>query len=417
MRLGLLGIDEESLAVAVLAREAGVELSVGYAAAAERAKLAMLRDELHLEPAWESLLVGNRCDALLIPRSLPRLGKEEIGSASEKREEQLRRAVQEKIPLIIFPPACRLDVGYELEVYRRESQSLILPWIPHGNHPAWQWLAPLLSADSSLGKCEQCLWEVHLADRSRTAVLQKLAEDLPILRRLLGGIRTVTATAAHAETHYDPFAPRSNLPPLEQLQVQLGMAEDIVVRWQVSPQREDETATIQLIGTQGRAELKLHPDLSRWSGLLIREGTREEIHWPQPPSLWQDYSQLIARPGLRSELIGMPTWLDQCRDLEILEAIDRSLVKGRSVAVHAEETSEADAFKGTMASAGCLVLMFVLLVLMGVLLVEGLQLPIRNYAIWRYWPGGLVVCIVIFLLMQSLGVLVRSPREPHPPTK
>jgi hypothetical protein len=260
---------------------------------------------------------------------------------------------------------------------------------------------------------EQFRWETNLADRSRASILQNFAQDIAFMRRLFGPIRTITATASHAETHYDPFAPRGNLPPLEQLGVQLGVAGNEVVRWNVMPAKGDTRGTITLLGSHGRAELTMNRDASQWLGVLEQGKDRRELSWPQPVSQWQEISQLIESqkrpPTASAPQLQFPPWLDHCRDLEAIEAVDRSLLKGRSVAIHADEATEEEAFKGTMASAGCLVLMLVLLMLVGVLFVEGLQLPIRKLALWRFWPVGLVVCILMFLLLQTLGVLVRKP--------
>ena len=413
MRIALLGLDEECLAVAAEALAAGVAVVAGHGRRGEQNQLVTVCPQATWEPNWETLLVGKRIDAILISRSLPTLTVDEIGTPAERREEQLRRCMQEQIPLVVFPPVCRLDFGYELEVYRRDNRGIIIPWLPNWNHDAWNWLAEMLAENSPLGKLEQFRWETNLSDRSRASVLQTFAQDIAIVRRLFGAIRTVTAAASHAETHYDPFAPRANLPPLEQLGVQLGVAGNEVVRWNVMPAQGETLGTITLLGSAGRAELKLHRDPSQWAGMLERGNDRQEIAWPQPASLWQEISSavnVVSNPRRdASTTVVFPEWLDLCRDLEAIEAIDRSLLKGRSVAVHAEETSEEESFKGTMASAGCLVLLLVLLAFGGVLLVEGLQLPIRKFAIWRLWPVGLVVCILGFLLLQSLGVLVCKP--------
>lgn len=406
MRIALLGLDEECLAVAAEAQAAGAAVVAGHGRRGEQNQLAAVCPQATWEPAWETLLVGKRIDAILISRSLPTLTVDDIGTPTERREEQLRRCMQEQIPLVVFPPVCRLDFGYELEVYRRDNRGVIIPWLPNWNHAAWNWLAELLAENSPLGKLEQFRWATNLSDRSRASVLQTFAQEIAIVRRLFGAIRTVTAAASHAETHYDPFAPRANLPPLEQLGVQLGVAGNEVVRWNVMPAQGDVLGTVTLHGSEGRAGLTLHRDSSQWAGILERGRDRQEFAWPQPASLWQEISSAVSDS---TTVVNFPAWLDLCRDLEAIEAIDRSLLKGRSVAIHAEETSEEESFKGTMASAGCLVLLLVLLAFGGVLLVEGLQLPIRKFAIWRFWPVGLVVGILIFLGMQSLRAFVHKP--------
>jgi hypothetical protein len=42
-----------------------------------------------------------------------------------------------------------------------------------------------------------------------------------------------------------------------------------------------------------------------------------------------------------------------------------------------------------------------------VVIVEGLQLPMREWRLWRLWPFYLLVPIVAFLLLQFLQLAVK----------
>jgi hypothetical protein len=102
-------------------------------------------------------------------------------------------------------------------------------------------------------------------------------------------------------------------------------------------------------------------------------------------------------------------WLRSCRDQEAAEAVDRSLLKGRTIELFHEEHTEAASFKGIMAMGGCLLLVLAICVLLLVTLVEGLQLPLRNLAAWRLWPLYLLMPIGAFLLLQFLGLALGAP--------
>src|SRR4029077_4312375 len=89
-------------------------------------------------------------------------------------------------------------------------------------------------------------------------------------------------------------------------------------------------------------------------------------------------------------------WLAACRDQEAAEAVDRSLLRGRTIELFNESHSEEQSFKGVMAMGGCLLLVAALAVLFFVVLVESLQLPVHEFLIWRLWPVYLLVPIVVF---------------------
>jgi hypothetical protein len=101
-------------------------------------------------------------------------------------------------------------------------------------------------------------------------------------------------------------------------------------------------------------------------------------------------------------------WLAACRDREVAEAIDRSLARGRTIELFNEEHTEEDSFKGIMAMGGCLLLVGALGVVFVATIVEGLRLPLRDWAVWRYWPIYLLVPIAAFLMLQLLMLVVKK---------
>src|SRR5205814_10724809 len=113
-------------------------------------------------------------------------------------------------------------------------------------------------------------------------------------------------------------------------------------------------------------------------------------------------------PTLQSEQFCEPeAWLAACRDQEAAEAIDRSLARVRTIELFNEEHTEEESFKGVMAMGGCLLRVMALGVLFIAVIVEGLQLPMRGWALWRLWPLYLLVPIVAFLLLQLLQLAIK----------
>ena len=57
---------------------------------------------------------------------------------------------------------------------------------------------------------------------------------------------------------------------------------------------------------------------------------------------------------------------------------------------------------GTLLLVGALGVVFLATI------VEGLRLPLRDWAVWRYWPIYLLVPIAVFLMLQLLQLVVKK---------
>ncbi len=90
-----------------------------------------------------------------------------------------------------------------------------------------------------------------------------------------------------------------------------------------------------------------------------------------------------------------------------------SLKRGRTIDLHHEEFSDIGTFKGTMASAGCALLMagLMLVVLVAVADVVAAQAGWNRLAgIFHQWPYLLLGVFGVFLLLQLL-LLIGAPRQ------
>ena len=206
----------------------------------------------------------------------------------------------------------------------------------------------------------------------------------------------------------DPLGPKpKELPSLANLSVHLAGENGLSARWSISPATQQDSARLTAIGDRGQAVLEM-PASGEWS-LSILAGERVEESLPP----YNDFAVVLdtlshAIAGVRYD---DRAWLNACRDQEAAEAIDRSLMRGRTIELFNEEHTEEQSFKGVMAMGGCLLLMLALAVVGLAVVVEGLKLPIRNLALWRFWPAYLLVPIVLFLLLQLLHLAVpKSPK-------
>jgi hypothetical protein len=156
------------------------------------------------------------------------------------------------------------------------------------------------------------------------------------------------------------------------------------------------------------------PAAGAWSLTTTGPGSREETY-PHDRTLTAALERL-ARGQAGADAADSGAWLDACRDQEAAEAIDRSLLRGRTIELYNEEHTEAESFKGVMAMGGCLLLVAALAMVLLAALVEGLRLPLRNWPVWQMWPTLLLVPLGLFLLLQLLQLVVRreSATVPQP---
>ncbi len=199
MKLALLGVDPPMLSVARAARQRGHSLVTAVEAGAAADFLRELWPQAQLVDDWESLLAPGAVDAVLVAKS----------SSEEPRADQLRKLIQEGLPLLISHPlAASMLVYYELEMIRRETGCRILPYLPDRWHPAVAQLTNLIQeSPPGIGRLEQVSMERFLADRNREAVTRQFSIDIDLARVLAGELTHLSALA--------PAPPRRVMPTWE----------------------------------------------------------------------------------------------------------------------------------------------------------------------------------------------------------
>src|SRR5436190_568094 len=136
MKLALLGCDNEALALLEEAtRPPGHALVAAYDTAEFRARVAELWPKARLDEDWESLLLGDLADVVIVARGRLDPSRSTGFAADERRNDQLRKLVQAAVPLIVIQPGCEAIVGYELDMIRHDVDGTIVPIIP-GSSPA-----------------------------------------------------------------------------------------------------------------------------------------------------------------------------------------------------------------------------------------------------------------------------------------
>ena len=107
----------------------------------------------------------------------------------------------------------------------------------------------------------------------------------------------------------------------------------------------------------------------------------------------------------------MSTWDAATRAMEVVDAAELSLEKGRTMDVHQQQLTEQLAFRGTMAALGCGLLLVGFVALLLVTLLGGAEGKGRPQLL-PSWPIALLAVLAFFLLLQLVPMLIakKKPR-------
>jgi predicted dehydrogenase len=389
MKFALLGLDDDSLELArAVSQSDEHELAwlCGYEmAAAELVEsLRAIARTARVADDWSVLCEPGTVDAVIVARS----GDEEA------RSDALRRLVQQRIPVLaVHPVVDSMLVYYELDMIRRETGCPMMPYLPGRWHPAAQQIAAWLSTGtpSELGTIEQLTLERHMQDRGKRPVLDQFAHDIDLIRFLCGDVNRIGAIGVGA----DELA-------YSNLSVHLSGPREIPVRWSVAPVDQREEARLSVIGTTGRAVLVM-PASGEWKLQLPNASGAEPPvdNWPPSLEAIQRFAAVVSGQTVS------PDWVDAARSIELTEAIERSLRKGRTLELHFEDFTEEGTFKGTMTSVGCGLLIGGLILIVLIAILDSLGLPHLGN-----WPALLLGLMGLFLILQLITLSFGKEKQP-----
>lgn len=349
--------------------------------------------------SWEGLLSGSVADAVIVS------SRTNDRAAFERRVDQLRKLVQLPLPMILVHPASEAIIAFELEMIRRDTGCIMLPYHPFVWNPLIEDVRHVMSEDeaSVVGKIEQISMRRTMHDRGRDEVLDQFACDAYLLRHLLGDITQLGAMGNSAgDTSY------------ANLGVQMSGSANVIARWSIGPVETKPTAQLTVHGSRGTIVLECPLDEQSWKLRVNAPEPTEQCNTESKSAKFalEEFTRAAGGKGNPSR------WESASRALELSEAVEQSCRRGRTIPLYNEELSEEGTFKSLMAASGCGLLMVGLVVLFVVAVVEGLQLPIREFTIWRLWPFYLLTPFAIFLLLQLLKLVFIEPQksasEPRP---
>lgn len=368
MNFSLLGADEESLQLAAAAVAAGHSLVWQGDLESARAEPPEWLAPTDDAEQWEDLLIADAAEAIIIGR----------GTRSEElRIRQLQELARLGRPMLVtFPLFDSVLTYFEVDMSRTEGKSILQHYNP------LRWASTLRDAPTSsttghpqYGAVEQIAATRWLANRSRTEVLRHFARDVDLLGQVASKLNRIGAHAATGATA-----------DYSALSVQLLGSTERPVRWSVEPPEDAEGLALTFICERGRETLCFDAE-----GRLVN-GAGD----PAGAAIARFVADIEAGADAAS------TWPDALHAMELTDSIEISLRRGRMIDVHDQQLTEQLAFKGTMAAAGCGLLML----LVPATLLAGWIAGLVGIPIAEYWPHVLLLVLTLFLGVQFLPKLI-----------
>lgn len=395
MKLAILGTDQDTVALAQAAVAAGHQFVwLGDVRPADADAVGRLAPGVTPADDWESLIDHALTEAVIVGRGT---------AGDDLRSEQLKRLVTDAVPLLVVHPACSsVLVYYELDMIRREMHGILRHFRPWADHPLVAELARAArDGHRAIGPIHHITCERMLAETTRRAAMDWLARDAELLRAIAGGIRRVTAVG-----------PRRDDASHASLQVQMVGSVDASLRWNVVPCAAGPTgAVLKLVGERGTLAVRIPAASAEQWQVDITAAGRED---PQPPIPYdapqQAIGQLAAALATNGEDPARSTWDSATCAMEVVDAVDLSLAKDRSIEVHPQQLTEQLAFRGTMAAIGCGMLLLGFLAM----LVAGVLGDVLKLRLARPWPLVVLLVLGAFLLLQAVPLLVARRRKTPP---
>lgn len=400
MKFAILGSDPDILRLAVAARDLGHAIAwVGDVRSEDAAAIwPLVADRTDRAAEWELLLGQGVVDAVLFGHG---------AAASELRAERLKRLAAEAIPVLASHPVFESVLPYyEVDMTRRETGAIVQHFNPLPPADVLSELADWVrDGHPAAGRIHQVTCERRTAASYRAGVLGHLARDVELLAAIAGDIRRVSA-----------IGPATLDSSFASLQVQIATTAASSVRWSVSSAAYG-TAGMQvaLLGERGMVYLREFTGASnapQWELETSADSlsASEELETADPAS--DAIKRLVDAtsqqdPNARGS---SSTWSAATRDMEVIDAVELSLQKGRTIEVFQQQLTEQLAFRGTMAALGCGLLLVAFFGVIAVALLGGAEGVIRQ-RIAPAWPLVLLAVLAFFLLLQAVPLLAQKSRN------
>jgi predicted dehydrogenase len=400
MKFAILGTDPDILQLAAAARSMGHEFVwLGDVRAEDAAAVRQLvADPADRASDWELLLDRRTADGILVGRG---------AASADLRGEQLKRLAVEGVPLLVMHPIFdSVLLYYEIDMTRREANAVIQHFNPLANHPAAPRLAEWVRVGHpAIGTIHQLTCERPLPSGARAVVLAALARDVELLAAVAGDIRWVSA-----------IGPATMDASFASLQTQITAANVPSLRWSVGVMGASNAGLrLTLLGERGAVTLCELRDAKTAPNTWQLETAVADHHTVEPIEAFDPATATIQR--LAAAIVeqngetraALSTWESATRAMEVVDAVELSLQKGRTIEVFQQQLTERLAFRGMMAALGCGLLLIAFLAVVAIAVLGGAEGMMRE-KIAPAWPLLLLAVLAFFLLLQAIPLLGRKPR-------
>jgi myo-inositol 2-dehydrogenase/D-chiro-inositol 1-dehydrogenase len=420
MNLAVLGTDADVLDLLTAAVAEGHELAwIGDVRAEDQSALrSMAPFRLQTSSDWETLLDHATADAVLVGRG---------GADDELRAEQLKRLAADSVPLLVVHPAgLSVLTYYELDMVRRETGGILRHYNPLAGDPMLVELARWVrDGHESIGDILQVACTRELADGSRESALGALARDVEVLAAVAGDIRHVSAVGPRpAERGGSSSIARfaSEHVSFRSLQVQMATAAAATLRWSCVPKTSDCAVEMNLIGERGSIAWRpaagqcgrSHEQTLRLTSPAEATDQAEPQHliapaFDGPRAAIREFAAAVSDNDAERRAASS-TWAKATQAMEVVDAVELSLQKGRTIEVHQQQLTEALAFRGTMAALGCGLLLLVTFVMIVTAFVGGVEWFLQK-RVMQSWALALLAVLSFFLALQFVPYLADPKRN------
>ena len=403
MKLAILGTDSDILQLAAAARSERHEIVwLGDVRVEDAAPLYSIAPGMvDRGGEWELLLDRAIADAVIVGRG---------AASNELRADRVKRLATEGVPLVIVHPAFESVLTYyEIDMIRRETGAIVQHFNPLTGHPvAVDAAAWVRDRHPRIGPIHQVSCERQVNVASREEVLAHLARDVELLATVAGDIRRVTA-----------IGPSVDGASYASLQIQMLAVTAPSLRWSVGYATAGAAELkMALHGEQGIVEIRIldgtdgSPPI--WQ-IERSENDSRDVHVPETydPAVAaiRRLSDAVADSHSLIERIFNSTWDAATRAMEVVDAAELSLQKGRTIEVFQQQLTERLAFRGTMAAIGCGLLLVAFMILVAVGVLGGVEGIGRRHLV-NSWSIVLLALLAFFLLLQAVPFLAGKSGRP-----
>lgn len=364
MRLGVYCSDDRVTGLLTAWRSYAEYVWVSASETGTALKLQM--QSVAVRSTWEELLTDSTLAAVL------------VGGTDADVLDAARKFSQAGTPLWVLPhPRQGLLFAYELNLAAQETNATLMAVFPHRGAAVWQ----ACDGDAQVPAPTYVEFVRHIPASGNEATLavsdvdRFLLNDLDLLTWQLGARSRVT-TLRSGETGAT----------IRRQTVTLAGDDVPEIVWSIEPS-PNSTVT---------AECRFHA-----GGQTVRYFERD--------GLWSRDGQDLAASRPPAPFSEAVPWSAAITAFELLDAVEHSLERKRTIELHREAVSERAIFKTRMAAWGCGVLILTLFLMVAFLMVASV-VPLHGtlLAIGR---AAVFTPVFVFLLAQLLLPLTRSAKK------